>query len=135
MKTQKTRDPKIQEVLDYFNKTVGCSYSYSKSYTSGISARLKDGFSIGQMKEVIEIKTLEWINNPAMAPHLNPITLFRPSKFPKYIQQVKLIKKNPKKYKAYYEKINNASKASTSASDAAADAISALRAMDGDPLA
>lgn len=103
--------PKIEtpetEILTYFNEVTGRNFRLNnKTYLKGISARFKDGFTAEQMKEVIQVKTLEWKNNPVMSVHLNPETVFRPSNFEKYVNQVVAIKENPQLYAQYFKDIN-----------------------------
>jgi len=52
-----------------------------------VIARLKDGYTIEQCKQVIDIKTSQWLKDENMKKHLNPTTLFRPSNFSKYLDE------------------------------------------------
>ncbi len=94
-------------IIDYLNELTGRNYRMIKSNVSKITALLKDGYTVDEIKDVIYIKVLEWKNNPEMAMYLRPITLFNPSKFENYINQVIDVKKNPEMYKKHYEKLNN----------------------------
>lgn len=98
-------DPEI--IIDYLNELTERRYRTIKSNVSKITALLKDGYTVDEIKEVIYIKVLEWKNNPKMAMYLRPATLFNPSNFENYINQVIDVKKNPEMYKKHYEKLNN----------------------------
>jgi hypothetical protein len=53
-----------------------------------------------------------------MAPYLRPSTLFRDTNFENYVNQVNLVKQNPKLYEQYFKSIN---KIKSSAADNADD--------------
>ena len=72
------------EVIDYLNEKIGSKYRHSESSRKGIIARLNEGFSVDDCKTVIDKKTAEWLHTD-MEKYLNPETLFRPSKFEKYL--------------------------------------------------
>lgn len=94
-------------ILKFFNEITGRKFRLTnKSYLKAISARFKDGFTEEEMLQVIQVKTIEWKNNPVMSVHLNPETIFRPSNFEKYVNQVESIKENPKLYADYFKDIN-----------------------------
>lgn len=96
--------PDAVEVLDFLNKIAGKSYSARKSNLQHISARLNEGISVQQLKQIVELKTFQWKKEVTMAPHLNPETLFRPSKIEKYLQEVDEVLKNPQKFKNHVER-------------------------------
>ena len=78
----------IKHIVDYFNKKVGTKYRHTtKAINEGISARLKEGFTIEDCIKVIDVKYDDWIDDKEMVKHLNLITLFRPSNFEKYLNQ------------------------------------------------
>lgn len=94
------------EILEYFNQIAGKRFKPIKSNLNPIRARLKDGYSFEEIQQVIQLKTIEWKNNETMSVHLCPTTIFRPSNFDKYVNQLETIKQNPKKYAEYFAKIN-----------------------------
>lgn len=102
------------EILNLLNELAGKRFKPIKSNLAPIKARLKDGYTVQELKEIVQVKTLEWKNNEVMNAHLCPTTLFRPSNTDKYINQIIAIKKNPQQYARYFAKINNVS---TSAAD------------------
>ncbi len=111
------------EILTYLNQITGRRFRPIKTNLNGIARVMKEGFTEQEIHEVIQVKTLEWKNNPEMSVHLNPITLFRPRNFEKYINQVIAIKENPTLYAKYFAKLNKAT--GRSAADDA-DAINDL---------
>ena len=94
------------EILQYLNDLAGKRFKPIKSNLSPISARLKDGYTIQEQKEIVQVKTLDWKNNEKMNQHLCPTTLFRASNTEKYLNYIVSIKENPKQYAQYFAKIN-----------------------------
>lgn len=77
------------EVLLYLNQVVGGDFKpTTKSHTSVINARLKEGYSVEDMKLVVDFKAKEWMNTNA-AQYLRPGTLFIPKNFAGYLQGAK----------------------------------------------
>ena len=76
----------VLEVLDYLNLKTGKSFSVKNGNNlKNIRTRLKEGFTVEQLKAVIDKKTVEWLNDEKMNQYLNPETLFRPKKFEIYL--------------------------------------------------
>lgn len=96
--------PNAGEVLDFLNKIAHKRYSHRKTNLTHISARLNEGITVQQLKQIIELKTFQWKKEVTMAPHLNPETLFRPSKIEKYLQEVEEVINNPQKFKQHVER-------------------------------
>lgn len=74
------------EVIDYLNTKAGRHYRHTESNRRGIRARLSDGYTVADCRRVVDTKVAEW-QGGEMAKHLNCETLFRPSKFDKYLNQ------------------------------------------------
>ena len=104
--TKSTTHPDAIEVLDYLNKLAKKRFSARRSNLTYINARLQEGITAQQLKHVIELKVFQWSNDTMMKNHLNPETLFRPSKIEKYLQEVEEIKANPEKFKNHVEQLN-----------------------------
>lgn len=102
---QKIITPEI-EILDKLNEITGSKFRPIKSNLTKITALLKADFSEMDILEVIQLKTIQWKNNPKMAGYLCPTTLFRESNFEKYINEVNQVKANPKLYEQYFKQIN-----------------------------
>ncbi|WP_110933778.1 conserved phage C-terminal domain-containing protein [Paenibacillus bouchesdurhonensis] len=74
------------ELISYLNKKTGKRYRATKGTTKLIIARLNEGYSKDDCIHVIDVKCAEWIGT-AQEKYLDYETLFRPSKFPKYLEQ------------------------------------------------
>lgn len=80
----KEPDP-VEEVIDHLNSRAGTHYKATTANTRKlIKARLKEGFTVEDIKLVIDKKCAEWLNNPKMMEYLRPETLFG-SKFEGYL--------------------------------------------------
>lgn len=89
------------DVIDYFNKITGFKYRPdSKATRTLIYNRLSEGFTVENLKKVIEIKAEEWIGNPKYEMYLRPATLFNEDKFESYLNQ-KRTSKNKTHQNAY----------------------------------
>lgn len=79
----------IEEILSYLNEKTGKKFtSRSKSSVKMIKDRLREGYVVDEFKAVIDNKTAAWGNNPDMRIYLRPETLFRPSHFDSYLNDV-----------------------------------------------
>lgn len=77
-------DP-TEEVIDHLNQRAGTHYKASTANTRKlVKARLKEGFTVEDIKLVIDKKCADWLNNRDMAQYLRPETLFG-SKFESYL--------------------------------------------------
>ncbi|MBU4536963.1 MAG: conserved phage C-terminal domain-containing protein [Weeksellaceae bacterium] len=94
------------EILTMLNDLAGKRFKPIKSNIAPISARLKDGYTVQELKEIVQVKTLDWKNNEVMNQHLCPTTLFRPGNTDKYLNYIVSIKANPKQYAKYFAKLN-----------------------------
>lgn len=87
-KEQKTQSDVYDEIIKYLNEKTGSHFKpTSKSTQRLINGRLSENYSIDDFKHVIDVKTIEWKNNPKMSKYLTPDTLFNGSKFEKYLNQ------------------------------------------------
>lgn len=73
------------EILNYLNSKTGSGYRNVEANRRLIAARLKDGTTVDQVKEVIDAKCSEWLNDEKMSGYLRPITLFAASNFESYL--------------------------------------------------
>lgn len=85
-------DPEVEitdlaiEVLGHLN-SVSCSrYQKSKSSLENIRARLREGYSVRDLKLVIDLKHEHWRSNDELYQYMRPDTLFGPKKFEGYLQ-------------------------------------------------
>lgn len=72
------------EVLDYLNAKRASNYKLTPSTKKLISARLKEGFAVSDLKRVIDNKIIEWGNSRKMEKFIRPATLFNAEKFSQY---------------------------------------------------
>lgn len=78
-----------KEIVDYLNKKTGSKYRSSGSKTKTlIKARVHDGFDLKDFKQVIDIKTEQWLSDQKMNKFLRPETLFG-TKFEGYLNENK----------------------------------------------
>lgn len=112
------------EILNFLNEVTGSKFREIKSNISKITGLLKQDFTKEQIIEVIQLKVVQWKNNPKMAMYLRPSTLFLEKNFENYINEIERIKKNPKMYAEHFKQINNIK-------TSAADDVDDLKAMFG----
>lgn len=75
----------VEEIVDHLNQRAGTHYKSTTANTRKlIKARLKEGFTVNEIKLVIDKKCAEWLNNRDMAQYLRPETLFG-NKFESYL--------------------------------------------------
>jgi len=86
-KSNEAVNPKVLEVMDFMNKLLGRNFnSKSHNTTKDLSIRLQEN-SVEDVKRVIANRYSEWKDDLKMSKHLNPTTLFRASKFEKYLEE------------------------------------------------
>lgn len=74
-----------EEIVNHLNSRAGTHYRATTANTRKlIKARLKEGFTVDEIKLVIDKKCADWLNNPKMAGFLRPDTLFG-NKFEGYL--------------------------------------------------
>lgn len=75
----------IKEIVDHLNTRLGTHYRPTTPATRKLlKARLKEGFTVEEIKLVIDKKAAEWLGNAAMEQYLRPETLFG-NKFESYL--------------------------------------------------
>jgi len=97
-KTRNGRKSKTQEeidlagrVIEYLNKAAGRNFKTNTGDNAkGIIAQSRQGYTEAQMQKVIDFKIRQWGNDVQMREHLNPVTLFRPSNFERYLSAAEL---------------------------------------------
>ncbi len=78
----------IAEIIDYLNMRTGRRFKATNRSTARlINARLNDGYTVEDFKEVIDKKCVEWMEDPHMQGYLRPETLFTPAHFESYLNQ------------------------------------------------
>ena len=86
------KEPAIR-ILEYLNQKADRKYKPDRPKDSlkNIIARLKEGYTEADCMRVIDVKVSQWKSDPKMNPYLTYVTLFRPTKFPLYLQEKKLV--------------------------------------------
>ena len=80
----------VERTIHRLNELSGKSYRpESKAVNQYLLARLKDGVAEDDVLAVVEDRWRRWGNHEKMREHFNPVTLFRPSKFEKYLTEAK----------------------------------------------
>lgn len=84
-----TEDNRVKEVLDYLNRVSGKKFSpKSPSNKRLIKGRLSQGYSISDLKKVIDTMWSKWKDDPKMSGYIRPETLFNDTKFQGYVNQL-----------------------------------------------
>ena len=79
----------IEEIIAYLNEKANKHFSpKSKETIKFINGRLSEGYSKEDLKAVIDNRVEKWLNDEKMNEYLRPSTLFRPSKFEAYYNDV-----------------------------------------------
>ena len=96
----------IQEVLDYLNSKAKSGFTLKNKKTKElIVARFNDGYKLNDFKLVIDRKVKQWINTE-QAKYIRPITLFNPSKFETYLNEID--KNEQSRFDKYEQSISQA---------------------------
>ena len=73
-------------VLNHLNLVSGSQYQKSKTSLENIRARLREGYTVSDLKLVIDLKHEHWNGNDVQYQYMRPETLFGPKKFEGYLQ-------------------------------------------------
>ncbi|HDS3777183.1 conserved phage C-terminal domain-containing protein [Enterobacter roggenkampii] len=73
-------------VLNHLNLVSGSRYKKSKTSLENIRARLREGYTVGDLQLVIDLKHEHWNGNDVQYQYMRPETLFGPKKFEGYLQ-------------------------------------------------
>ncbi|WP_316389744.1 conserved phage C-terminal domain-containing protein [Enterobacter cloacae] len=73
-------------VLTHLNLVSGSRYQKSKTSLENIRARLREGYTVSDLKLVIDLKHEHWNGNDEHYQYMRPETLFGPKKFEGYLQ-------------------------------------------------
>lgn len=67
----------FREVLGYLNERAGTNFRETAKRTrEHVGARLREGYTVDQLKAVVDVKVDQWAADPRMARYLRPETLF-----------------------------------------------------------
>lgn len=83
-------NPKAEarDILAFLNEKTGRAYQPVDANLDLIVARLREGATAGQCRQVIAKKTREWAGDEHMAEFLRPATLFNRTKFAQYVGEL-----------------------------------------------
>ena len=76
------------QAIAYLNEKAGRNFKVVPASTKLIQARLKEGATLDDIKDVIDRKCAEWAGNPKFEQYLRPATLFNAEKFNNYVGQI-----------------------------------------------
>lgn len=80
------------DVCDHFNKVCGTRYKPdSVAFRKLVNAKLNAGYSVEQIKKVIDVKAHDWLNNDKMSKYLRPKTLFG-NNFESYVNDPRILR-------------------------------------------
>ena len=83
---EKTKYKELWIPIVYLNQVANKRYKFVDKTKRLLLARFKEGYTLEDFKQVIDIKTAEWKDNPEFSKYLRPETLFG-SKFDGYLNQ------------------------------------------------
>lgn len=84
----------VEEVIEYLNKITGKNYKTQTASTNKlILARLNEGYTVEDMKKVIEHRWKLW-KGTDIEQYVRPSTLFRPSNFESYVNSLNVRRNN-----------------------------------------
>lgn len=83
---EKTKHKELWIPIAYLNQVANKRYKFVDKTKRLLLARLKEGYTLEDFKQVIDIKTAEWKDSPEFSKYLRPETLFG-SKFDGYLNQ------------------------------------------------
>ncbi len=84
MQPKKKLSEACAEVLQFLNAKAGRNYRPVKANIELIAARIKEGATVDECRQVIAKKCREWIGDPKQEIYLRPATLFNRTKFAQY---------------------------------------------------
>lgn len=83
---ERTKHKELWVPIAYLNQVANKRYKFVDKTKRLLLARFKEGYTLEDFKQVIDIKTAEWKDSPEFSKYLRPETLFG-SKFDGYLNQ------------------------------------------------
>jgi hypothetical protein len=90
---EKTKNKELWIPVVYLNQVTNKHYKFVDKTKKFLLARFNEGYTLEDFKQVIDVKTEEWKDNPEFFKYLRPETLFG-SKFDSYLNQKPKISKS-----------------------------------------
>lgn len=104
---EKEINPDAIEAINFMNALYRRNFDPKAASTiTNLVQRLKE-YSLDDIKKVISNRYLVWKDDPVMNVHLNPGTIFRPSKFTKYLEEAQRTRKGEAIVKAQAINLRN----------------------------
>lgn len=76
------------EILDFLNERAGKNFRPVFVNLEFIRARLDEGYTLEDCKQVVAMKVREWRGDPYWRKFLRPETLFNRTKFSQYVGEI-----------------------------------------------
>lgn len=93
-----------KEIIGYLNNKLGTNYKDTTVATRRlVNARMNEGYTVDDFKQVIDKKYKEWGNDEDMSAYLRPNTLFS-NKFESYLNQLVVKQSKQRKYNNYEQR-------------------------------
>lgn len=83
-KPKRSLHAEANEAIEFLNRKAGRNFRPTKVNTDFALARLKEGYSLQELKIVVVMKCREWLHDDKMAQFLRPATLFNCTNFNQY---------------------------------------------------
>lgn len=85
---KRDRDDEVREVVAFLNLRANKAFKPDTAATRRvIIARLSEGWTVGDLKKVVEVKCRQWAGSRKMSGYLRPETLFNATKFEGYLNE------------------------------------------------
>lgn len=82
---RENQNPEAREILGFLNAKTGKAFRPVSANLDLITARLKEGYSEQDIRQVIARKCRDWSADDKMAEYLRPATLFNRTNFSQYV--------------------------------------------------
>lgn len=95
LKTENPKNAELKaqatEILQFLNSKTGRNYQAVNGTLKPLMARLREGFTVTQCRQVIAKKARDWAANEKMEQYLRPKTLFAQENFANYVGELEVI--------------------------------------------
>lgn len=86
-KVKENENENVKEVMGYLNQVSGKNFKHTTvGNKQPVNARLNEGFSVNDLKRVVDTKCQQWLNDEKMSQYIRPQTLFG-TKFESYLNE------------------------------------------------
>ena len=92
----------ISSVIKYLNQKTSKHFKdHTKTTVSLLQGRIEEGYTLDDFKRVIDIKTVQWQDDPRFCNYLQPSTLFKAEKFENYLNEAPTETVRPIEFEKY----------------------------------